>query len=524
MKKINWPKIDSDHLIVYSKQMSELESEIFTLGMPEESLMEKVGIEISNWLFERENLLKNGVVIFIGPGHNGGDGAVIARELFLKEIPVKVWCPFKVKKKLTLNHLNYITSIGVEKLPKPPNPKGNELWIDAILGNNQKREVDEKLINLFNLKFEENNGKIICLDLPTGLCPDTGKPFSKQAVKADTTLSVGLKKIGILQDTALPFVGKIHNIEIGFTQDQLSKVPRKLLSLSARDISTLKISLPNKNTSKYERGKTLLIVGSNKYPGAAYLAIKGAIASGVGLTKTLVPEIVAKSLWHESPEVIVEGSLEQSLEKNSLIHSALNNTDLNKFDSIVIGPGLGMDVIDWEKSVETLLKFKGLLILDADALNRIARSELKEGFFLKRKFKTWITPHFKEFERLFPNNNGSNHIEKALDAAKNFHFNILLKGAHSVIADSDGNAWQLYDTDSLSARAGLGDLLSGFLSGISAIEIASVKDKDISPEALAKYALLHSFSAYKCEEGSNAFIIGKELSRIMRDIKLRQML
>ena len=64
--------------------------------------------------------------------------------------------------------------------------------------------------------------------------------------------------------------------------------------------------------------------------------------------------------------------------------------------------------------------------------------------------------------------------------------------------------------------------MSGFLSGISAIEIASVKD--ISTESLAKYTLLHSFSAYKCEEGSNASVIGKELSRIMRDIKLRQML
>ena len=80
MRKINWPNIDSDHLVVHSKQMSELENEMFSKGLPEESLMEKVGIKISQWLLSRKKLLKNGVIIFIGPGHNGGDGAVIARE------------------------------------------------------------------------------------------------------------------------------------------------------------------------------------------------------------------------------------------------------------------------------------------------------------------------------------------------------------------------------------------------------------------------------------------------------------
>ncbi len=521
MEKINWPSIDSDHLVVYSRQMSELENQMFSRGMPEESLMEKVGIVISQWLFKRENLLKNGVTIVIGPGHNGGDGAVIARELFLKGVAVKVWTPFPIKKKLTIKHLNYITSIGVEKLKKAPDPQRNDLWIDAILGNNQKRLVNANLIELFNQKSAARSGKIISLDIPTGLCPNTGKPFSKNAIKANITLAVGFKKIGILQDTALPFVGEVFTIDLGFNKENLINIPKKIFSISYKDVKTLSLSIPQNNLNKYKRGRTLLIVGSNKYPGAACLALKGALASGVGIIKTILPEVVVNSVWSSSPEVIVEDTLCQSSDGNSLIYNALKGNNLNKFESILVGPGIGLDVDDWEKSIRFLLEFKGLLILDADALNRIARSKLKKDFFSERKYKTWITPHLREFDRLFPEIAGINNVELALNSVKNSNLEILLKGANSVIADSEGKAWQLYGTDSCTARAGLGDLLSGFIAGISSMEISS--GRNISSESFAKYVLLHSFSASQCKEGSNASLIGNALSKIIREVKTRQM-
>ena len=138
MNDIRWPTIDSKHLMVYSKQMSDLEKEMFSQGMPQEALMEKAGIQISRWLMKRKSLLKNGVTVVIGPGNNGGDGAVIARELFLKGYQIKVWCPFDLKKELTINHVNYLTSMGVSKLNEPPDTNEKDLWIDAVFGNNQK--------------------------------------------------------------------------------------------------------------------------------------------------------------------------------------------------------------------------------------------------------------------------------------------------------------------------------------------------------------------------------------------------
>ena len=91
--------------------------------------------------------------------------------------------------------------------------------------------------------------------------------------------------------------------------------------------------------------------------------------------------------------------------------------------------------------------------MDADALNRISESKLGTKFFLERKFKTWITPHSKEFSRLFPNIKGETNVELALNAAKGFNISVLLKGANSIVA-YDKKAWQLFGTDSQTARAG----------------------------------------------------------------------
>ena len=199
--------------------------------------------------------------------------------------------------------------------------------------------------------------------------------------------------------------------------------------------------------------------------------------------------------------------------------NALKNIDLNAYDSVALGPGLGIDIDDWEKSKNYLLGFEGLLILDADALNRISSSSTGTKFFLERKFKTWITPHIYEFKRLFPEISGENRVKLAINAAKKFNISILLKGANSIIADNK-IIWQLFETDSETARAGLGDLLTGFLAGSSA------KDKtisqDLKAEFFAKYVLLHSFAASKCKKGSNAYAIGDHLSKILRKKKMRQ--
>ena len=248
---------------------------------------------------------------------------------------------------------------------------------------------------------------------------------------------------------------------------------------------------------------------------------KRQIASGAGFVSAILPDLVAKSIWQVEPEVVLKGRLNSDPNGNSILFDAIKNIDLSSYDSIVIGPGIGLNKDDWEKSTKYLLDLKGLLILDADALNRISNSNLGSKFFLKRKSETWITPHHKEFMRLFPEIDCVNKVELAIKAAKEFDISILLKGANSVIANNE-KAWQLFGTDAETARAGLGDLLSGFIGGCSAIELSYFGDY-IKAESLSKYVFLHSYAASKCKKGSNASLIGDQLSKLMRKTKTRLM-
>jgi len=519
MNEIVWPTIDSKHLIVDSKQMLILEKEMFADGMPQEALMEKAGIQISRWLLKRKFLLKHGITVLVGPGHNGGDGAVLARELFLKGFLVQVWCPFPIKKTLTRKHINYLTTIGVKKLAEPPDANGKELWIDAVFGNNQTRKVDNKIIKLINQKFHNKYGKVISIDIPTGLCPYKGEPFSDKAVKANYTLAIGLNKIGLTQDSALPFIGELIHIDVGVPISKLTKVNNKIFKVTYEDLKDINLPSLPKNSNKYKRGRTLLIVGSEKYPGAAFLALKGALSSGAGFISAVLPELVAESIWQVAPEIVLKGTMKSNQNGNSSLFSALKNIDLSKYDSLAVGPGIGIDNADWQKSRDFLIGYEGLLILDADALNRISESKLGANFFLERKFKTWITPHIKEFRRLFPHITCETRVELALKAAKEFNISVLLKGANSIVADNK-KAWQLFGTDSQTGRAGLGDLLSGFVAGSSAIDLTICRN--ISTDFFAKYVLLHSFAASKCKTGSNALAISDELSKLIRNRKTRQ--
>jgi len=306
---------------------------------------------------------------------------------------------------------------------------------------------------------------------------------------------------------------------LGYLFSKLSKVDKKIFKVTYKDLKNIDLPSLPKNSNKYKRGRTLLIAGSEKYPGAAYLALKGAISSGAGYISAVLPELVAESIWQVAPEIVLKGTMKSNQNGNASLFSALKNIDLSAYDSLVVGPGIGIDNEDWQKSEDYLMAFGGVLILDADALNRISESKLGSIFFLERKFKTWITPHRKEFGRLFPNIKSNTNVGLARDAAKEFNISILLKGANSIVADNK-KVWQIFGTDSQTARAGLGDLLSGFIAGSSAIDLSFCRD--ITTDFFAIYVLFHSFAASKCKIGSNASAIGDELSKLMRNTKMRQ--
>ena len=145
---LNWPQSDSEHLIVSSEQMQKIENEMFSMGMPVEALMEKVGIGISSWILDRQGLIENGAIVLVGPGHNGGDGLVVARELYMAGVDISIWCPFPLKKELTQKHFDYAIHIGIENMKNKPDPNSDSLWIESLLGLGQSRIISEDIVDL----------------------------------------------------------------------------------------------------------------------------------------------------------------------------------------------------------------------------------------------------------------------------------------------------------------------------------------------------------------------------------------
>jgi NAD(P)H-hydrate epimerase len=253
-----------------------------------------------------------------------------------------------------------------------------------------------------------------------------------QAAKATLTLCIGLWKQGLVQDSALRWVGRLERVDLGFPAALLEALPPDqplgLGGPASGRLDALRAPRPQLDPAagKYARGRLLVIAGSDAYRGAAHLALAGATASGVGSLRAAVPAAVADQLWMVLPHVV--------LETRPLADGALD-----RLDAVLVGPGLGAapggtgGEHEREPWWGALQAFTGLLVVDAEGLHRISPAWLRE-----RAGPTWITPHAGEFRRLFPALADLPPLEAAAEAARLCQLTVLLKGARSVIAAADG--------------------------------------------------------------------------------------
>ncbi len=472
-----WPPRDAAHLMVDASTMARLEQELFDAGLPVEALMEKAALAVAQRLLHDQAplLQRHGAVVLAGPGHNGGDGLVVARELWLAGVAVAIWCPFERLKPLSERHHRYARWLGVPQLAEPPDPEAPALWIDALFGTGQNRSPGALLETLLAERQRLQPGRLVAIDAPTGLCCDRGRPLGQVAATAAVTYCLGLRKQGLVQDAALSWVGRLERLELGLPPQTLAALPRSTpLGLGPADLAEAPWPLPPPAAGKYGRGRLLVVAGSDRYPGAAALALAGASASGCGSLQAQLPQPLAERLWLRFPHVVLS-ELEQ-LE--------------GRLDALLLGPGLGPEPptpATWRR----LQDFAGLLVLDADGLNHLARRpEGAQRWLQQRQGPTWLTPHQQEFGRLFADLAERPALEAAAEAAEGSGASLLLKGARSVIAAADGRRWQLLQAASPSARAGLGDVLAGYAAGLGALGMAA-GGADL-PALLALAALAHA--------------------------------
>ena len=433
-------------------------------------LMERAANVCFRWLYEIFFDTKKPVFIFCGMGNNGGDGLVISRLFLEKGYSVVTYlCPYSNTPSedfsINLNRLRASNNVTIhylkEGVPFPSIPPA-ALLIDAIFGSGLNRPVTGywgKLIQHLNQLEEVIK---VAIDLPSGLFAD--QTTSGIAFKADYTFSFEAPKLAFFPPENNPYVGKWVIGKIGLDEVTKAQMPVDYYYVSEEFLQGW-IKPRNKYDHKGTFGHALLIAGSYGKIGAAVLAARACLRIGTGLLTTHLPNCGYSIMQTAVPEAMVQTD-------QAVAH--VSQIELEKsYQSIGIGCGLG-------QAADTLIALEHLLdqiqqpiVLDADALNLIAH---QPKLFQKIPPKSILTPHPKEFERLFGKT--ANHFDRLnlqRERAKSLQLIIVLKGAHTSIALPDGSCYFNSTGNPGMATAGSGDVLTGVITGLLAQGYSSEK-------------------------------------------------
>lgn len=442
------------------------------------SLMYNAGFKAFEKIKETCEIKNKKIAVLVGNGNNGGDGCVIARLLYEHCAQVCIITPFGIPK--TENALFYYNGLGPIKKYKDFYDNNYDIIIDALFGIGFNREPD---INTKNLFQSVNNAKgiKIAIDIPSGVVCDNGAVF-ETAFKADFTFTFISLKPCFLLPIGSDFCGKIEIIDIG-----VSPVKGDYEIIEKPHFQKRK-----HNSHKGTFGTALIIAGSYGMAGAAMLASKSALRSGLGIAKCLIPKSIYSPFTAFLPEAVCIPSDET--EKGIL---NIENSELKKHmetcDAILFGCGLGQskEII---KTVEYLVQNSTKpIIFDADGINALSKN-IK--ILKKSKAPIILTPHPGEMARLCDVTTSQIEADRILYAkefALKYNCTVVLKGSNTIVAENNGNISFNFLGNPGMATGGSGDVLAGITVSLLA--------QGFSPEKAAKSAVyLHSLAGDKAAQ------------------------
>lgn len=499
--------------ILSGKQMREIDRKaIEELKIPGIILMENAGRSVCEQVIEIIDSTKNeinSVLVICGKGNNGGDGFVAARHLIENNIQTTV-ISIAMKDNLSasalINHnilehfaeIIYFEEIGLDKLRNMVSESG--IIIDAILGTGLNSPVKGNIKDIINSVNEYAEDFIVAVDIPSGINSDTGE-IMDVAIVADYTITFHAIKSGLVNYPGAKYSGETIVSPIGIPEFLTEGADFNSRLITENYIHN---TLPIRQESSHKGtfGKVFNVAGSAGMTGAAYLCALSSLKAGAGysilaapqsivpIISSMTPEIVYVSLDETDEKAVSERALDKALEKS------------RDADIYLIGPGLGTDksTIEFVSQFIQQLTDRGKsIIADADALNCLALRE--NNFYLQSN--SLITPHPKELSRLMNipvEEILKDRIKYARIAAEKFNTIVVLKGAHTVIAEPNGNIYINPTGNSGLATAGSGDVLSGMIAGFAAQGL-NLKDAaivgvylhgltgDIAAKELTEYSL-----------------------------------
>lgn len=400
--------------------------------------------------------------IFCGAGNNGGDGLVLARYFINEGKKVFVYIVHSERYshdfEANLQKLKGYESLEIRNIAQMedmPIFNENDYIIDAILGIGLNKPINgwiEKIIQALN----DSPAYKISVDVPTGLMAD--EHSDGVIFKADKTYTFQWPKLAFMMPQNNEFVGDWKLLDIGLSKS-FEKNEKSIFYYIDKQIISEKYRPRSKFSHKGTFGHAYLIAGSKGKIGAAVLAAKGALRSGLGLLTVHVPICGIEIMQISVAEAMVSESMGQDF-ISDLFDGWRSCT------SIGIGPGLGKQTETSLVLKDLICNYTGNLVVDADAIIILAANK---DWLVLSKAKMILTPHPKEFERLVGKwKNDFEKIELQKNFAKHYNSVVVLKGAHTSIALPDGTIYFNSTGNNGMASGGFGDVLTGIILGLLA--------------------------------------------------------
>lgn len=435
-------------------------------ALPTRVLMESAGAALARAVLE---LRPRTVAVYCGPGNNGGDGFVAARWL---ADSAAVVCVATSPEKLRGDALAAKAAYRGRLASLDDRGPAAEVVIDAVFGTGLSRPpsgAEARAIDAIN-SARAAGAKVVAVDVPSGIDADTGAVYPAH-VSADETITFHAPKRGLYLHPAAELAGRIRVAPIGIGSALEEKLTAPACELIDEEWARQKLGRRPRNAHKNDFGHVLVVAGSAGKSGAAAMVCEAALRAGAGLvTLAARPEVLPA--LHAVPEVMTvplpgEGPL-GARDCEALKAAVKGKT------ALAMGPGIARGPETAALIGELLAGLPGdcASVLDADALNALAehRDEIAP-MFAKALVRPVLTPHPGEFSRLTgeePEHVLGDRLEAAARAAQRFSACIVLKGAHSVIGDPEGNTAVCAAGNPGMATAGAGDVLTGIAAALLA--------------------------------------------------------
>ncbi|MCS6929798.1 MAG: NAD(P)H-hydrate dehydratase [Saprospiraceae bacterium] len=426
------------------------------------ALMERAASVFVEWFVGQYPDLGRPIHILAGTGNNGGDGVAAARMLHQRGYEVELTvcdflgrhsADFSEQVRRLPNH-GALTTRWINSSADLPAINTTAVIIDALFGTGLARPLEgcwAAIVERINCLPNE----VVAIDLPSGLFAD--KPTTGPCVHADKTFCFETPRKAFFFPENGDRVGEWAFGSIGLHPDFWNGQETADYYLTAKDVASL-VKPRARFSHKGTYGHALLICGRRGSMGAALLAARACLRSGVGLLTVHVPASGYEILQLGAPEALCDVGIDSD-------HwTAL--PELGPYSAIGIGCGIGQAASTAQALKRLLQKASVPLVLDADAINILAR---RKEWLRYLPPASILTPHPKEFERLFgptPNSFERNALQRA--KAQELGVYLILKGAYTCVCTPDGTCWFNSTGNPGMATGGSGDVLTGILTGLLA--------------------------------------------------------